>query len=50
MGGNVARLDSPATVTGDAIYAADMQVDGMLHARLLRSTTHHARIISIDTS
>ncbi|MFK7939116.1 MAG: molybdopterin-dependent oxidoreductase [Roseovarius sp.] len=50
VGGNVARLDSPATVTGEAMYAADMQMDGMLHARLLRSTTHHARIISIDTS
>ncbi len=50
VGGNVARLDSPATVTGDAIYAADMQKEGMLHARLLRSTQHHARIISIDTS
>lgn len=50
VGGDVARLDSPATVTGEAMYAADMQMDGMLHARLLRSTTHHARIISIDTS
>lgn len=50
VGGNVARLDSPATVTGEATYAGDMQMDGMLHAKLLRSTQHHARIISIDTS
>ena len=50
VGGNVSRLDSPGTVTGDAMYAGDMQMDGMLHARLLRSTQHHARIISIDTS
>ena len=50
VGGDVARLDSPATVTGDAMYAGDMQMDGMLHAKLLRSTQHHARIISIDTS
>lgn len=50
VGGNVARLDSPATVTGEAMYAADMQMEGMLHAKLLRSTQHHARIISIDTS
>lgn len=50
VGGDVARLDSPATVTGDALYAADMQMEGMLHAKLLRSTQHHARILSIDTS
>ena len=50
VGGDVARLDSPGTVTGDAIYAGDMQMDGMLHAKLLRSTQHHARIVSIDTS
>ena len=25
-------------------------MEGMLHAKLLRSTQHHARIISIDTS
>ncbi|MDA9005767.1 molybdopterin-dependent oxidoreductase [Amylibacter sp.] len=50
VGGNVSRLDSPGTVTGDAMYAGDMQMEGMLHARLLRSTQHHARIISIDTS
>lgn len=50
VGGNVARLDSPATVTGEAVYAADMQMEGMLHAKLLRSTHHHARIVSIDTS
>ncbi len=50
VGGDVARLDSPETVTGEAKYAADMQMDGMLHAKLLRSKHHHARIISIDTS
>ena len=48
VGGDVARLDSPETVTGEAI-AADMQMDGMLRL-LLRSKHHHARIISIDTS
>ncbi len=50
VGGNVARLDSPATVNGEAMYAGDLQMEGMLHAKLLRSTQHHARIISIDTS
>lgn len=50
VGGNVARLDSPSTVNGEAMYAGDLHMEGMLHARLLRSTQHHARIISIDTS
>jgi CO/xanthine dehydrogenase Mo-binding subunit/aerobic-type carbon monoxide dehydrogenase small subunit (CoxS/CutS family) len=48
VGHNVARLDSPGTVTGSSIYAADMKMPGMLYAKLLRSEHHHARIISID--
>ena len=50
VGVSVARLDSPATVVGAAKYAADLKMDGMLHAKLLRSTHHHARILSIDVS
>lgn len=50
VGVSVARLDSPATVVGAATYAADMKMEGMLHAKLLRSEHHHARILSIDTS
>jgi len=50
VGVNVARLDSPATVVGQAMYAADMKMDGMLHGKLLRSEHHHARIVSIDVS
>jgi xanthine dehydrogenase molybdenum-binding subunit len=50
VGANVARLDSPATVTGTAKYAADLKMEGMLHGKLLRSQHHHARIVSIDTS
>lgn len=50
VGVSVARLDSPATVTGRAMYAADLKMPGMLHSRLLRAEHHHARILSIDTS
>ncbi len=50
VGQSVPRLDSPDTVTGAAKYAADLKMDGMLHAKLLRSPHHHARIRSIDTS
>ena len=48
VGVNVARLDSPATVTGAAKYAADLKMPGMLHGKLLRAQQHHARILSID--
>ena len=50
VGVSVARLDSPATVNGTAIYAADIKMDNMLHGKLLRSEHHHARIVSMDIS
>lgn len=50
VGRSVQRLDSPDTVDGAAKYAADLKMEGMLHARILRSPHHHARILSIDTS
>jgi len=50
VGVNVARLDSPSTVTGAAKYGADLRMDGMLYGKLLRSEHHHARILSIDVS
>ena len=37
-------------MTGKALYGADMNLPGMLHAKVLRSPHAHARIISIDTS
>ncbi|HLI11656.1 MAG TPA: molybdopterin cofactor-binding domain-containing protein [Alphaproteobacteria bacterium] len=50
VGQSVPRLDSPHTVNGAAKYAADLKMDGMLHAKLLRSPHHHARILSVDTA
>ena len=50
VGVSVARLDSPSTVNGAAKYGADLKMEGMLHAKLLRSRHHHARILSIDVS
>ena len=50
VGISVARLDSPATVTGAAKYAADLKMENMLYGKLLRSKHHHARIVSIDIS
>jgi len=44
------KVDGLAKATGEAIYTDDIQLPGMLHAKMLRSPHPHARIISIDTS
>src|SRR5919204_2104014 len=44
------RHDGLDKVTGHAKYGADIQMPGMLHAKILRSPHAHARIRSIDTS
>jgi CO/xanthine dehydrogenase Mo-binding subunit len=50
IGVSVPRFDAPEKVTGRTQYVADVQVPGMLHARLLRSPHAHARITRIDVS
>jgi CO/xanthine dehydrogenase Mo-binding subunit len=37
-------------ITGAVHYAQDVELDGMLHARILRSPHPHARIVRVDTS
>ncbi len=44
------KIDGVAKATGQAIYADDVQLPGMLHAKTLRSPHAHARIRSIDVS
>jgi CO/xanthine dehydrogenase Mo-binding subunit/aerobic-type carbon monoxide dehydrogenase small subunit (CoxS/CutS family) len=44
------RLDGPAKITGQAAYTADLELPGMLFARLLRSPHAHARIRKIDAT
>ena len=44
------KVDGLAKATGEAVYADDIQLPGMLHAKTLRSPHAHARILSIDTS
>src|SRR6185369_15009394 len=41
-------LEGMAKVTGRAIYADDIALPRMLHAKLLRSIHAHARIVAID--
>jgi len=50
VGKNIERIDAMAKVTGEAIYTVDVRLNGMLHAKFLRSPHPHARIIKIDTS
>ena len=44
------RVDAFAKVTGQTVFADDLVLPRMLHAKLLRSSEAHARIVSIDTS
>src|ERR671922_118017 len=50
IGLSIPRPDGPEKVTGKVQYVADIQLKGLLHAKLLRSPHAHARITRIDTS
>ena len=49
VGQSVRRLDVLEKVTGRARYVTDLELPGMLHAKLLRSPYPHARIARVDT-
>ena len=42
------RIDAPAKVAGASRYVDDLQLPGMLYARLARSVEAHARIVGVD--
>jgi len=44
------KIDGLAKATGAAIYADDIALPGMLHAKTLRSPHAHAKILSIDAT
>ena len=50
VGKSLQRIDGVDKVTGSAKYAADIKLENMLHAKLLRSPHAHARVTHIDTS
>ncbi|MDQ0189056.1 xanthine dehydrogenase family protein molybdopterin-binding subunit [Alicyclobacillus cycloheptanicus] len=50
VGRAVKRLESQAKVTGRAEYIHNLEVPGMLHAKVVRSTVAHARIVRVDVS
>lgn len=50
MGHSAHRLDGREKVTGEARYAADIRLPGMLYARILRPPAHGAKLLHLDTS
>jgi CO/xanthine dehydrogenase Mo-binding subunit len=50
IGQSARRIDAPAKVTGQAVYAGDMHRAGMLYAKILFSDRPHARLVRVDTS
>jgi len=50
VGKGVPRVDARVKATGEAKYAVDIVLPGMLHGKFLRSPYAHARILNIDTS
>ena len=50
VGKKVPRFEGKGKVSGAATYAADLQVEGILWAKTVRSPYPHARILSIDTT
>ena len=50
VGKRTPRIDAYERVTGQAQYTGDIQLPGMLYARVLRSPHPHAKIVGIDTS
>ena len=50
IGISILRPDAPDKVTGQVQYVADLNLRGLLHAKLLRSPHAHAKIVRIDVS
>lgn len=50
LGQNFARVDGPAKLRGWAQFTADIEMPGMVYARVLRSTYAHARLLRVDAS
>ncbi|ABO51274.1 xanthine dehydrogenase, molybdenum binding subunit apoprotein [Desulforamulus reducens MI-1] len=48
VGTSIPRVDAKSKVTGEALYASDYYLPGMLHLKLVRSTQAHAKISKID--
>jgi len=50
IGKRIPRIDGLAKVTGEAKYAADYEMPGLLWCKIARSPHAHAKILNIDTA
>jgi xanthine dehydrogenase YagR molybdenum-binding subunit len=50
IGSKKTRVDGPLVVTGKATYTHDLDLEGMLQARILRSPHAAAEVVSVDLS
>lgn len=50
IGESVPQVHGADKVTGAAVYTVNMELPGMVHARLLRSPHAHARLVHIDAA
>ena len=50
LGENYSRVDGPAKLRGWAQFTADIEMAGMVYAKVLRSTYPHARLLRVDAS
>ena len=50
VGTSVPRVDIPQKFTGQQSFIQDLQVPGMLHARLVRPPSSSAKLVSMDES
>ena len=50
MGQSMLHVDAREKLTGEAKYAGDIQLPGMLYAKILRPPSHFSKLTSVDTS
>ncbi len=50
IGKRIPKMDAPEKASGKTRYIQDIDLPAQLHAKILRSTEAHAKILSIDTS
>src|SRR6516164_5536600 len=50
IGKSVSRVDGPAKVSGKATYTYDVNLPGMIYAKVVRCPFAHAKVKSIDTT
>ena len=50
IGAPVSRLDGPLKVRGEARFAAEVPLEGMVHAALVHATIPKGRVASLDTA